>query len=312
MRVIDGDGGVLLGSGFFVRGQVVRLGLWLGAVLLAAAVLSLPGCVTIPGQGGGATGSGDGEPVVAPQPMPDPSVVGPFEQGAVVAQNYSVYRVFIGGATSGGYIVQDFYVDTGAKKTDPYVMTRLAEVDSLLFEDTGKVVLEYRQLTESGIGIDGAYVQWYRSGGKAIEGAFDVNFPIGEWRLMYENGQPMLQDTWRDAVRNGVSKGWHENGSLAGEGEYMNNVRQGLWTVWYPNGVKMQEGFYDNGQQDGGWVFWFDNSAQKEAGAYVNGVRVGLWQWWTRDGVLAREAEYDELGNVKGMAAGSGRIQPRQ
>lgn len=296
---------------WYILGNTLNFARWSGVLMAFFMTINLVACVSPSGPSVPSSQKGDdGITVAQPEPA-KPLTTTPFEQGGIVAYGQTTYRKFIDVSDTGGYVVQDFYAGTEQPRTNPYVMTRLEEVDALLFEETGQLVQDYRHLTEMGIGIDGPYVQWYRSGGKAIEGLFDRNFPIGPWVLTYENGHPMLQDTWSNGMRNGVSKGWHENGSLAGEGEYINNMRQGVWIVWYPNGAKMQEGFYNQGQQDGEWTFWFENGSKKEAGSYINGVRFGMWRWWTRDGVLAREAEYDEMGNVKGTAVGSGRIQPR-
>lgn len=303
--------GVLLTSkdGSSCHRKVSCLSFSFCALIFVFVALNLTGCEVMPMKSPQSKVDTPPETIV---PATANTTHQPFEEGEVVASNGAVHRKFVGLAGMNGYIVQDFYINTDIPRTNPYVMTRLEEVSSLLLDDVGDPVQQYKMLTESGIGIDGSYVQWYMSGGKAIEGFFSMNLPTGEWQLVYENGKQMLLDTWSHGMRNGESKGWHTDGTIAGEGEYLENLRQGVWTVWYPNGVKMQEGSYNYGQQDGEWVYWYANANIKEKGMYNNGVRQGRWQWWTKDGVLARDGEYDETGTLKGGVMGSGRIQPRE
>lgn len=258
-----------------------------------------------PGQVGGDPAQQGGN-VLSPEAVYNP----PFEMGALLARNQTVYREFWGMTDQGYYTVQDFY-HNGNKRTDPYTMVRFEELQTLLPEDFGSVVQQYDNLVKVGISIVGPYVQWYPNGQMAMSGYFENMIPSGEWNLYYESGTPMLRNTWRGGMLNGTSQGWHENGKLAGQGEYYNDQRQGIWTVWYPNGSKMQEGAYQNDLQDGTWVYWYDDGIKKEAGLYTNGVRVGMWTWWTRQGVLAREAEYGEDGELQGSGMGSGYIHSR-
>lgn len=296
---------------------------WLKLGLVACAVTGITACelpvllddvsrtpdrqptTQSPEQTGVPAGSG-GETVLSPETVYN----APFEMGALLVRNQTIYREYWGMTNQGHYTVQDFYND-GTKRTDPYTMIRFEELQTLLPEDIGAIVQQYNRLVKMGISIVGPYIQWYQNGQMAMSGYFENMIPSGEWTLYYESGTPMLRNTWRSGVLNGASQGWHENGKLAGQGEYYNDQRQGVWTVWYPNGSKMQEGTYQNGEEDGQWVYWYDNGVKKEAGLYVNGIRVGMWTWWTRQGVLAREAEYGEDGELHSSGMGSGYIQSR-
>lgn len=242
-----------------------------------------------------------------PQAQPIPPE--PYELGEVIAQNQWFYREFWGTGDNGAFIVQDFYQENHAKRTDPYTMLRRDEAQNLLLNGDMTPSQQYAQLRVTG--IDGPYVQWFPDGTKAIEGNYSNALPQGTWTLWYENGNPMLQETLVNGVSSGESIGWYPNAKQAGRGQYANGVRQGVWTVWYNNGAKMQEGAYVDDQQQGAWTYWYDNGNRKEAGNYEAGVRVGMWTWWDRDGAQVREAEYGTDGAPISGTAGSGIIQPR-
>ena len=294
---------------------------WLMCSGILVSIMSLSAC-TSPGGSvpHGQTGSQPQTPAVVSTPEPQTPRLpsenlppAPYELGHIVAQNDSIYREFWGMTERGYYIVQDFYNADAAKRSELYVMMRLDEVHQLLLDASGTAPQQYAALTQTGIGIEGPYVQWYASGNKAIEGYYERGLPQRQWTLWYENGKMMLQETLVDGVRHGEAKGWHDNGRPAGQGSYAGGVRQGRWTVWYPNGAKLQEGNYENGQQQGEWNFWYENGRRKEAGSFNQGVRVGPWSWWTREGELAREADYGADGQAlsTGRGIGSGTIQPR-
>lgn len=271
--------------------------------------------------GGNGSPSPTHPPSDQPKSAPQSAQHAPFELGEVVAQNDKYYREFWGMTPQGYYTVQDFYQKNqpleggeevlntsqgmAAKRTDPYTLVNLTDVQSWMLEDLSPVQ-QYNNL--GAVEIDGPYVQWYPNGGKAIEGHYESGRQQGVWTVWYDSGKMMLQETLLAGSRHGDSKGWHKNGTLAGSGTYADNMRQGVWTVWYDNGAKMQEGTYDNDMRSGLWTFYYDNGNRKEAGSFENGEHTGIWQWWDLSGTLVREGAYSEVAPT---AVGSGRIKPR-
>ncbi len=89
------------------------------------------------------------------------------------------------------------------------------------------------------------YTYYIEEGKKVEHGIFT------KW---YDNGQIMIQGTYRHGKKDGVWRECLRNGVPKTEGTYKEGVKEGLWVIFYPGGKKHFEGMYHNDQRDGEWI----------------------------------------------------------
>ena len=73
----------------------------------------------------------------------------------------------------------------------------------------------------------------------------------GKDLCMYENGQKMLEQYYKDGKMHGKALGWHENGQKMVDGNYVDGKPEGKAEMWDEKGQKLLEAFYIDGMPDG-------------------------------------------------------------
>ena len=66
--------------------------------------------------------------------------------------------------------------------------------------------------------------------------------------MWHENGQKLIERTWKDGKLDGFWLQWHENGQKAIEGTYKDGKNDGSYREWHENGQKAMEGTYKDGE----------------------------------------------------------------
>ncbi len=108
----------------------------------------------------------------------------------------------------------------------------------------GVAVSYYREFYPGGE-LKLEYTYYIEEGKKVEHGIFT------KW---YDNGQIMIQGTYRHGKKDGVWRECLRNGVPKTEGTYKEGVKEGLWVIFYPGGKKHFEGMYHNDQRDGEWI----------------------------------------------------------
>lgn len=128
--------------------------------------------------------------------------------------------------------------------------------------------------------FEGRTVQYYREfyprgGGLKVEYTYylegDTKVEHGTFTEYYENGQIMIQGTYRDGKKEGFWKEYLRNGVPKAEGTYQNDKKEGLWIIYYPGGKKHFEGMYRNGERDGEWIEYAGDGSVFARIVYKNG-----------------------------------------
>lgn len=109
----------------------------------------------------------------------------------------------------------------------------------------GKTVWYYREFYPEG-GLKLEYTYYLDAKGRKIE--------RGLFTKWYDNGQVMIEGTFKDGKKEGIWKEFLCNGVMKTEGGYQGGVKEGLWIIYYPGGQKHFEGLYHNGEKEGEWI----------------------------------------------------------
>ena len=133
----------------------------------------------------------------------------------------------------------------------------------------------------------------WENGNKMLEGSYKNSIKDGRWTEWFENGQPEKQYSYRYGQKHGYWAEWHNNGLLAVEGNYADGKEDGAWSYWYRNGQKEKVVSYNNGWWDGKSQKWYLNGQLMEEITYKDQVQVGRWTYWFENGQIKEEKNYE-------------------
>ena len=95
--------------------------------------------------------------------------------------------------------------------------------------------------------------------------------------IMYLNGS--------DTPYTGKVFNLYENGQKISEENYKDGKLDGLWLMLHDNGQKWSEGNYKDGKLDGLWVRWHENGQKKGEATFKDDKHVeGSGKWWNSKG----------------------------
>ena len=153
-----------------------------------------------------------------------------LKQGQIVAQNEFYYRRFVGAASNGSFVVQDFYNQNKSDANGKSQDAKLSDIYSVTGQDNvlnslpAKVFDLEKQDWDSHLGewlvnlkADGVVTLWHINGQKAISLRYNKQQPEGEYLQWYGNGQLHWQGEYRQGKRSGVWRQWSSSGRLISE-----------------------------------------------------------------------------------------------
>ena len=167
-------------------------------------------------------------------------VVATFTQN--LGSHITYERIFLGKTQEGYYRVQDMYINSGKKYSNPYILKTREAV-----------------LTE----------QW-------VSGWFE-DF-IGDYVIWYPNGQKSVEGGLLDGENHGFWEHWYDNGQKEQEGLFHQGEQQGTWNHWYRDGAKESEWIFG---ADGiaHFTYWYESGAKKEEGVFQENSYIILKSW---------------------------------
>ena len=126
---------------------------------------------------------------------------------------------------------------------------------------------------------DGLITQWFENGQKMIEGTYKEGKEDGLKTTWFESGQKESKSTLKDGVLDGLTNHWFENGQKQAGGIIKDGKPNGLITQWFENGQKESEVTFKNGKENGLVTTWFENGQKKFEGTYKNGKIISRKEW---------------------------------
>ncbi|NCG28410.1 MAG: hypothetical protein GWP42_12810 [Verrucomicrobiales bacterium] len=108
---------------------------------------------------------------------------------------------------------------------------------------------------------------------------------------LYDNGQKITEENWKDGEQEGLTTGWYENGRKSSEIIYKDGKHDGLWSEWYENGQKKFEGNFKDGKADEPWVLWHENGQKKWEVNFKDGKKISQKYWNSKGEPVDSEEE---------------------
>lgn len=217
------------------------------------------------------------------------------------------YRKIVKIVNNHEFMVQDFFVDSNHKQSDPYMLTSIYELKraGVLSSIIGPYVSWYDngqqqyQLHYAPAGVlDGTMLSWYENGQAKLTGTYKQGKKKGDWQEWYENGHIKSKASYRANKLDGNYEQWYENGQAAVSGVYSKGVLEGKWITWDNTGEKLAEGNYLANKRTGQWTYFVAGKKWAE-GSYMNGVQEGMWIYWNKEGSKDKEVFYENGQEVK-------------
>jgi antitoxin component YwqK of YwqJK toxin-antitoxin module len=143
---------------------------------------------------------------------------------------------------------------------------------------------------------------YHPNGFIASRGKYINQLKEGKWQFFSpeNNGYMVIEEEYKNNIRNGLSAKFYSDNSLAEKVFYLNGLRNGEWQQYFPNGNKCLKANYINGKLHGSFEVFFDNNKPEYIGQYKDDIRSGNWKIFKPDGSLKYNIEY-----VDGVAINS-------
>lgn len=121
-----------------------------------------------------------------------------------------------------------------------------------------------------------------------------------EYRTWYADGNPELQQFYRDGKLEGERKFWYPNGRLGLLQFYRNGKREGRSRLWYINGQLESDESYQNGKVEGKSImYWQTSGWPGEQRFYRNGTQEGEHRGWNRENGTLEYHHFIQNENIK-------------
>ena len=148
---------------------------------------------------------------------------------------------------------------------------KTAEVEQIDLDDNetlAKIIAE--AIDDSSLELGGKegeelnYLKLHSEGVITVEEVMGQKLFSGASKRMYENGQIMFLNQYKDGKQDGLHFFWSEKGQKVVEANFKDGKLDGLWTAWHENGKKATEGNFKDDKEHGLWVFYNEDGTEKE------------------------------------------------
>ena len=126
---------------------------------------------------------------------------------------------------------------------------------------------------------DGPQKEFYKDGTLRAEGEYKEGKPVGEWKYFYPGGK--LEQAGKYSASGKMTGQWkwyYENEDLMMEEGYRNGLRDGIHTEYDESGNIVEEGEFLNDLEEGPWITLSGDYFEK--GTYRDGLKTGKWSSW--------------------------------
>ncbi len=152
----------------------------------------------------------------------------------------------------------------------------------------------------------------YQSGKTQEEYEFDAKRKLrhGKSVFYYEDGKPMIEQTYKDGKREGLQKKFYPDGKLEAEIEHKNDMMEGAFVFYYPDGKKKYEGTHKNNGLHGQVRSYYPSGTLKELVTMVDGFENGAFEeYYDTTGTIKTKGTYTSLPEEEGRAAEQGLLE---
>jgi len=142
---------------------------------------------------------------------------------------------------------------------------------------------------------DGIHEAFLTNGKRSDKWIFEQGKLISHFKFQhFESGALQFQHTFRNKMKNGLSKEYVEDGKLISSVNYKNNFRHGKTLLFYNSGNIKEEKRYIDNQQHGSSSGYFKTGELQWQSYFLNGERHGLYKEYYQNGQLKKQIRYQQ------------------
>jgi antitoxin component YwqK of YwqJK toxin-antitoxin module len=104
--------------------------------------------------------------------------------------------------------------------------------------------------------IHGTATWYYENGDPMVEATYKHGALDGKLVRWIRGGVKMTEDNYLDGALHGKSIEWDYDGRKTLEKEYSHDTLHGIYREWHKGGLIMIEGEYWKGNMHGQWIYW--------------------------------------------------------
>lgn len=143
-------------------------------------------------------------------------------------------------------------------------------------------------------------VSYYKNGLKMASGCYLNEKKDSIWQFFNEyDGGLVSSETYKNGIREGVSKIFYADGSVSETFNYKNGLKSGLWEQFYLDGKLKLRGSFVNGEKQGSLTIFYNSGQAMISGHYLAGHQDGTWNYYTEKGELTKQELYDKGTLIK-------------
>ena len=178
----------------------------------------------------------------------------------MIMRSFLAVLILIVAACSGNEVKNEFYENGQLMESTMYKQGRVHGLYEAFYED-GQIRAKgsYEKGEKTGVWTD-----WYPNGNKMFEALYDSNGLVdlqawdkkgnqtikdcnGTAILLYPDGTPMSQVSYKDCLMDGEWKVWFEDGQVESEFYYDKGIPTGIWKFWNSDGTLQKAEKHDGG-----------------------------------------------------------------
>ncbi len=172
--------------------------------------------------------------------------------------------------------------------------------------------------------MDGAYKTFHKNGKPHVSGQYELDEPIGHWTYSYDNGQLQEEGDFKNGLRVGLWKSYSYHGKLSEETNYGETGKKtgiykqydydqnlileleykgeeiNSYKTYDSNGKLLSQG--EKKKKELEFTGHHANGEVRVQGNYYKGEYVGNWKYYNEYGVLIKELNYNEKGELDGQS----------
>lgn len=194
---------------------------------------------------------------------PEPCVETPLAEG-----RGEYYIQQLGTTADGNFILQEFYMPSGHKRSSPYEQPSINQSLSA-----------------------GTRFGWYDNGQMYEYARYGYTSQMIEYVSWDEKGQKISESLFSDDEKTvGYDRDWYSNGQLQSQSHNRNGSIFGAEDEWYPNG--QLKSHKDDAKENEGWSFeWYENGQMHMRAKNHQGQVVGVTTYWHPNGQKSHEID---------------------
>ncbi|NVN95736.1 MAG: LytTR family transcriptional regulator DNA-binding domain-containing protein [Bacteroidetes bacterium] len=153
---------------------------------------------------------------------------------------------------------------------------------------------------------------WKKKDEKGIlkyEGSFLDNYPIGEFKYYYEDGQTKAISKFFEKGLRSNTTTYYPNGNLMSEGYYISTHKDSTWKYYNINRVLIREESYRATLKNGEWKTYYDDGTLTDRINWKNGKREGIWEQNYSGGTLKTQFKNDKLEGIYQVFTPEGKLR---